>query len=188
MEYKAARRSLQGFPVQFAVLGFLTESPAHGYALRTRIAEGLGPLWQIASSQLYQVLHKLETQDWVSCRVGDPAGGPARKIYRLTDEGRAAFAAWANEPVLNIRDLRVELLAKLYFLRRHAPGNVASLIEQQLKILREVRGRVAGHEATIGDDTAIDQAWADLRCRTIDTCVEWLRRHAESFCTPKENG
>jgi len=186
MEYKVSHRPLRGFPAQYAVLGFLADAPAHGYALRTRIAEGLGPLWQIASSQLYQVLHKLAAAHWVSCDIDKQSQGPARKTYRLTAVGSAAFWEWASSPVANIRDLRVELLAKLYFLRRLAPTQVSNLVQRQLGVLQAIRRRVAQLESSVGDDGTIDSIWGDLRCRTIDMFTDWLEQHAEALDCPKE--
>ena len=48
------------FPVEYAVLGMLNERAMHGYALRERIDSTLGPLWRIATSQIYAALHLLQ--------------------------------------------------------------------------------------------------------------------------------
>ena len=88
MEYRSCRVSERGFPVEFAAMGFLIERPCHGYALRARLAEGLGPLWQVASSQLYQVLHRLEESGWVDRSDEILSGGPARSVYHVTAAGK----------------------------------------------------------------------------------------------------
>ena len=43
---------------------------------------------------LYPVLRSLESQGLLSSEVKPSDSGPARKYYRLTDEGRDALAAW----------------------------------------------------------------------------------------------
>ena len=70
-----------------AVLAVLEEGDRHGYALAQRIAElGLGP---VRGGALYPVLGRLETEGAVAADWQAGEGGPGRKVYRLTTEGRA---------------------------------------------------------------------------------------------------
>src|ERR1700712_5658469 len=43
-----------------AVLGLLAEQPRHGYDLKKRLSETLGPLWGISFGSLYPALRRLE--------------------------------------------------------------------------------------------------------------------------------
>ena len=70
-----------------AVLAVLEEGDRHGYALAQRIAElGVGP---VRGGALYPVLGRLETEGAVAADWQAGEGGPGRKVYRLTTEGRA---------------------------------------------------------------------------------------------------
>ncbi|GEN80368.1 hypothetical protein AFE02nite_21020 [Actinotalea fermentans] len=77
------------------VLHALADGPTYGYALAVRLAEhGLGP---IKGGTLYPLLSRFEQLGLVDVewRAGD--GGPGRKYYRLTDEGRTALASGAEQ-------------------------------------------------------------------------------------------
>jgi DNA-binding PadR family transcriptional regulator len=46
--------------LELAVLGLLAEQPRHGYDLKKRLSETLGPLWGISFGSLYPALRRLE--------------------------------------------------------------------------------------------------------------------------------
>ncbi|MGH1502444.1 MAG: PadR family transcriptional regulator [Acidimicrobiales bacterium] len=80
------------------LLALLREGPAHGYELAGRLeAAGLGT---VPGGSLYPALARLAERgavvaDW---QAGD--GGPGRKVYAITDDGRRQLAeqadAWAG--------------------------------------------------------------------------------------------
>ncbi|GIF13689.1 PadR family transcriptional regulator [Actinoplanes teichomyceticus] len=72
--------------LELAVLAVLTEGDRHGYALAQRLGErGLGP---VRGGVLYPVLNRLETEAAVSSSWQAGDGGPGRKVYAITDDGR----------------------------------------------------------------------------------------------------
>ena len=186
MEYSKSRRGLRGFPVEYVVLGFLVEKPLHGYALRSCIAEGLGPLWHVASSQLYQVLHRLEERDWVSHSSEAPSAGPSKIVYHVTSNGEHAFWEWAQAPVDSMRNVRVEFAAKLYFLRRLKLKAVCTLIDRQLNVLEKIKGLTLSERRKGSDDSTLNSVWVMLQTTTIDNFDQWLTVHREQLSTDKE--
>ncbi|MFI5931063.1 PadR family transcriptional regulator [Actinoplanes sp. NPDC051494] len=83
--------------LDLCVLGALTGGESYGYEIGQRLEEGgLGP---IAGGTLYPVLLRLERLGLVVADWRDGSGGPARKYYRLSDDGiamlRTASADWA---------------------------------------------------------------------------------------------
>jgi len=172
--------------VEFAALGFLVERPMHGYALRSRIEEGLGPLWLVASSQLYQVLHRLEDQNYVSRSIETPSAGPAKTIYHPTSDGEAAFWSWAQEPVHTMRTVRVEFAAKLYFLRRLRREAVLLLIDAQIIALDSMKERVTSDQKKSSDDSALNTAWLTFQTSTLNNFYQWLAAHRTQL-SHKEN-
>ena len=187
MEYSESRHGRRGFPVEFAALGFLIEKPLHGYALRARIAEGLGPLWQVASSQLYQVLHRLEERGYVIRSSDTPSAGPSKTVYHVTAAGMAVFWDWAQEPVHTMRTVRVEFAAKLYFLRRLKLKTVAVLIDRQLGVLEEMEERVTSERKKGSDDSTLNATWLTFQTATINNFYRWLTTHRTKLSTHKEN-
>ena len=106
--------------LELAVLGLLAEQPRHGYDLKKRLSETLGPLWGISFGSLYPALRRLERsgaiQEVDEAGIGSPGGTfvptgslkgdlaaarmrlrarpsrRTRKAYAITDNGRALFA------------------------------------------------------------------------------------------------
>ena len=185
MEYSLP--STRGFPVEFAALGFLIECPMHGYALRERIAEGLGPLWQVASSQLYQVLHRLEAQEYVFREELAESKGPSKYVYSSTELGRSSFWTWALASVDAMRDVRVEFAAKLYFTRRLRPSAVDTLIENQLDAQERMAAYLASTSRSGSDDAILNEAWNAMQMSTVENFSSWLRSHRSQLATPKES-
>jgi DNA-binding PadR family transcriptional regulator len=88
---RGRRRASRG-DVRAAVLALLTEEPQHGYAVIGLLAERSGGLWRPSPGSIYPVLAALEEDGLVA---SDTAEG--RKVFSLTDAGRAYVAEHADE-------------------------------------------------------------------------------------------
>jgi DNA-binding PadR family transcriptional regulator len=105
--------------LELAVLGLLAEQPRHGYDLKKRLSETLGPLWGISFGSLYPALRRLErsgaiqevddASDPTATATFVPTGSlkgdlaaarmrlrarptrRTRRAYAITDQGRALF-------------------------------------------------------------------------------------------------
>jgi len=183
MEY--SRRS-RGLAVEFAVLGYLVEAPSHGYELRERLKRGLGAFWRIASSHLYQVLHRLEEQGWVMCGAEAGPTGPSRTVYRATEQGISAFWDWAMSPVHHVRQIRVEFMAKVYFLRRLAPGSLARLVEGQTETLRRLEEHLSKRARLESDDDVLGTLAASYRRSQVRGTIRWLEENVAQLLGTKE--
>ena len=97
-----SRRSFERDPqwlrgvLALLVLAILERGEAYGYDI-TRQLE-LAGLGVVKGGTLYPVLGRLEDAAMVNVRWSEPAGGPARKYYRLTASGqhelRRGATAW----------------------------------------------------------------------------------------------
>jgi DNA-binding PadR family transcriptional regulator len=77
--------------LELAILGLLKEQELHGYELKKRLTERLGPLSSVSFGSLYPALGRLETAGAVRIIEGD---GPARPAIPMTGSlggERAAF-------------------------------------------------------------------------------------------------
>ena len=77
-----------------AVLLLLRERPAHGYELLEQLPELTGE--RVDMGNLYRFLRLLEEEGNVSSEWDDVAPGPSKRVYQLTDEGRALLDEWAG--------------------------------------------------------------------------------------------
>lgn len=93
---------IQGF-VRPRLLLQLSKKPAHGYELLEVLESENLPTPDL--STLYRALRQFE-EDGLVCSTWDTSGGgPARRVYELTDEGVEYLHAWAE----NIRQTRRRL-------------------------------------------------------------------------------
>ena len=72
----------------------LRERPAHGYDLLEQLPELTGE--RVDMGNLYRFLRLLEAEGLVRSEWDDEAPGPSKRIYELTDEGRALLDHWAG--------------------------------------------------------------------------------------------
>jgi len=78
--------------VRAAILSLLAEEPRHGYAIMTELADRSGGWWRPSPGSVYPVLQQLQDEGLVSSTEAD-----GRRVFSLTDEGRAYVAANAEE-------------------------------------------------------------------------------------------
>lgn len=165
-------RSLSSFPMEQAILGFLMHGPAHGYALHQRAEEELGRIWYMGMSNVYGTLKDLEEAGRVASTL-DQESYPPRKVYAITPAGRDSFLAWVREPVEAVRDMRVELLAKLYFFHTLGIAGLARLLEAQRAVCRE-RLEKLEQGAAEGIPDEFERAVSDFRRRRTEASLDWL--------------
>ena len=76
------------------VLRILTDGSSYGYAIIQRLAEaGLGT---VKGGTLYPLLGRLEEAGFLEVEWRPGEGGPGRKFYALTEQGRASAGRLAG--------------------------------------------------------------------------------------------
>ena len=85
--------------MQEVVLAMLAKEPSHGYELRSRLRDALGPLGEAMNAgQIYVTLGRLEKAGLVASeREPGVADRPDRKVYALTPAGQQRVASWLTE-------------------------------------------------------------------------------------------
>jgi PadR family transcriptional regulator len=82
---------LQG-TLDLLVLGVIRPKAIHGYAIATAIDERSGGQLLIEDAALYQALHRLERQGYVSAEWGASENNRRARFYTLTPKGRRRLA------------------------------------------------------------------------------------------------
>lgn len=101
---------------QEVVLAMLAKEPSHGYQLRARLRQALGPLGDAMNAgQVYVTLTRLEKAGLVACeRPTTLADRPERKMYALTPAGQQRVAEWLTEvgwPRPDLAEFHLKLVA-----------------------------------------------------------------------------
>ncbi|AVQ97821.1 lineage-specific thermal regulator protein [Oceanobacillus picturae] len=79
------------------VLQLLDERDMYGYELVKEMDQRSEHNLQIKEGTLYPALHKLEKQEYIECYWQNQEKGPARKYYRITDQGKAMLEEKTSE-------------------------------------------------------------------------------------------
>ena len=96
------------------LLGLLRE-PATGYDLKNAFSENVRHFWSAELSQIYPSLKRLEQRRMLRSRLEPSPKGPNRRVYTLTEEGRAELLRWLRGgPAVGTE--RFAYLAQLYFM------------------------------------------------------------------------
>jgi DNA-binding PadR family transcriptional regulator len=123
-----------------------------GYDLLKLVARSIGFFWTPARSQVYTELKRLSRLGLVAERRVHQEGRPDKRLYELTEGGRAALQRWLDSPEVEPDTLRSQFLLRLFF--GHLAGRERTLdlvrrrrrdAERTLATLREVEPQVAGN-------------------------------------------
>ena len=101
---------------QEVVLAMLAKEPSHGYQLRARLRDALGPLGDAMNAgQVYVTLTRLEKAGLLAVEgSADGADRSDRKVYTLTPKGQQRVAEWIAEvswPRPDLAELHLKLIA-----------------------------------------------------------------------------
>jgi PadR family transcriptional regulator AphA len=123
----------------FALLGWLTTESLSGYDLKQRTERYVGEFWYGSFGQIYPLLHQMLKEGLVTVHEEQQGSHPPRKVYTITESGRAMFNEWmAHETEPDF--FRSELLLKLFFGNLTSPSVLCTHVE---KVLDEARRRLS---------------------------------------------
>jgi DNA-binding PadR family transcriptional regulator len=95
-----------------AILATLLEGEASGYDLSKGFDASVANFWMATPQQLYKELETLEAQGLVTARVVEQDRRPNKRLFSLTEAGRAALREFTTQPA-KITAIRDELLVKV---------------------------------------------------------------------------
>ncbi|MGF7234739.1 MAG: PadR family transcriptional regulator, partial [Frankia sp.] len=102
-------------PVSYLVLGELTRhGPATPYDLKRWVGASVGNFWSFPHAQLYKEPPRLAGAGLL-VEEREP-GGRRRRVFAVTDAGRAALRRWLATPATGPTELRDPGLLQLAFL------------------------------------------------------------------------
>jgi DNA-binding PadR family transcriptional regulator len=118
---------------EWACLGVLDRTPAHGYDVSLRLAPSgdIGRVWSLSRPLTYRALDQLVQRGLLEA-IGHEKGiaGGDRTILAPTKQGQTLYRRWRRQPVPHVRDVRSVLLVKLV-LCDEARINPRPLLEAQ---------------------------------------------------------
>lgn len=167
--------------IKFLLLGLLAGRSRHGYELKSAFEDLFGGTWPLNPGQVYMTLSKLEDEGLVTSEVVEQELLPDRRIYRVTEEGRAELKRWTSEAADGPIRIRDEMVTKVLTAISSDATQPLDLIWAQrrnhLQAIAQLRDRKNDAEMTPATrlvlEGAILRAEADLRW--LDLVEEQLR-------------
>jgi PadR family transcriptional regulator AphA len=167
---------------EYALLGFLAQSPAHGYELHQRLVSELGQVWHVSLSQTYNILKRLEGQGYIRGTLLPQEKLPPRQQYQLTVRGLERLDAWLKAPTgSSVRAIRVEFLTRLYFAPLLGEGMPAQMVQDQIEETRAGMQWLEDLLQQVPQEQTINRLGLDLRLRQLQAILDWLEG-AEADC------
>jgi DNA-binding PadR family transcriptional regulator len=182
--------------LEHAILVSLSERAASGSELTRRFDASIGYFWTATHQQIYRVLGRMEADAWVSAEVVVQADRPAKKVYAVTEAGRAELRRWIAEPTAEspVRsDLGVKLRAASYGDREALLDDVRRQRDEHMKrhSLYEFMAARDFPEPDSLDGADLD-AYLVLRGGLLleEFWIRWLTEYLDAYENPshrKEN-
>ncbi|MGE5397624.1 MAG: PadR family transcriptional regulator [Chitinophagales bacterium] len=169
--------------LNYAVLGLLHYKNLHGYRIRDHIEKHFGNMWSINPGQIYPVLRKLEEDGLITMVEVSQNGdkGPYRKLYAITEKGKAEFQRWLKETPDKGMELRDPFLTRFVFLGYGSRLQAVQLIEEQIEIYeKQYRQREENSERWSHQNIYV-KLTAELGLTFNVMYLEWLKRAKEEI-------
>jgi len=164
--------------IEYVLLGFIDQHPIHGYDLFKKISQfdAISLVWHIKQSQLYALLDRLEEEGLISSSMIQGESHPNRKEYSLTSVGAQTFYAWRSSPVEHGREIRLELLAKVFFALQASPDEVIELFESQKEKCFEWLQESQNSLLTLTEAQMYERIVFQYRIAQIEATIQWLEQ------------
>jgi DNA-binding PadR family transcriptional regulator len=167
------------------ILALLAKEPAHGYEVRHRLVEALGPPGQALNpGQVYVTLARLEKVGLVAVEQVSQHSQPDKKVYELTAAGRERVAEWLAD-VSWSKVAPTDFHLKLVIAAAAGLADPVALVDAQrlelLRQLREVQETILAQPPDSHGGLLLEGAALRLQAdiRWLELCEQrWLDRSA----------
>lgn len=162
--------------VRNALLGLLAQRPRHGYELHAAFEAVVGgeQNWDVKPAQIYTTLARLEESGLVAEEGVEQGGGPEKRIYMITPDGRAALSRWFASGVA-LEHQRDEFYVKLLLSIATGEANPRSVIQtQRSKLYQELHDLTAQRNKTDAKRALAQVLLLDKAIMHLEADLRWL--------------
>ena len=121
------------------LLGLLLSHDMHGYQLNEILQHNPGTPISLKKSNAYKLLNDMEKDGWVTHTQEQVGNRPQRRVYRVTEEGEAAFFHLLRENLASQPSPEFPGVVGLDFLYLLPTDEATALLETRLHLVEEVR-------------------------------------------------
>jgi DNA-binding PadR family transcriptional regulator len=165
-------------------LALLSDDGRHGYELKQSLEHEFGDLLPaLNAGQIYTTLARLERDGLVVSRAV-PGDGRGKRVYDLTEAGRAVLSAWIDLPVSG-RRLKDDFFMKLVVVASVRLADPRQLIDGQrreyLQSLRDLNALVESDGKEPAAELLVEGAILHLKAD-----LEWLELIEQKLASKEE--
>jgi len=121
--------------LRYALLGVLSTREMSGYDIKRYFDRAVHFVWNASDSQTYRELRGMERDGLITSRLVHQEAKPNKRLYRMTDAGRAELDAWLISP-LETPYRKDPFLLRLFFMARVSPVAAQQILEARHEELR----------------------------------------------------
>jgi PadR family transcriptional regulator, regulatory protein AphA len=165
--------------IKHVMLGFLSQTPMTGYDLKKKFASSGVFHWSGNNNQIYKTLVALHEEKLVTLELQYQESKPPRKIYTITEKGRATLHEWLQS-VPELPQIQHALLMQLTWADQLEKDQVVALLDNYheelqayITVLREQARRAQSGEmsAVFSFADRVAQHWIDF----YELELEWVQ-------------
>jgi len=120
--------------IRYILLGFLNYQPMSGYDLKQILDHSTAHFWHAHHSQIYTNLRQMEEEGLVTSQFIQEEGQPNRRIYHVTEMGKAALKGWLDRPMQEMSPIKEELLVRLFFSGQRESHQIIAELQHQRRL------------------------------------------------------
>lgn len=185
--------------VAYAVLASLVHEPHSGYGLSQLFGPPRNFMWEAKHSQVYPTLSLLQRRGYVDYIDVEQWDRPAKKVYQITSEGKAALQSWARSGPVHV-PVRDEFSLRLTALCTLTREEAIAMLGKQIALISEEIEAIEAHLADftkrfdLPDPMTPDHQeyglWSAIRlsCEMKKTAIAWYQRMGCDLSRPGRGG
>ncbi len=132
-----------------AILGFLNYHPYSGYDLKKIFDNSIRHFWPADQSQIYRTLARLEENGLAEMERVPQEDRPDRKVYHITESGRAELLRWLSGPP-PLGEPRSAPLIQVFFSGQLSDEEILAKFEGYAAIMRAILSQYDQVEGQLG--------------------------------------
>ncbi len=174
--------------IKYAILGLLHYTDMHGYRIKEHIEKNFGYMWSVNFGQIYPNLKDLEDEGRIRMVDISPSddGGPQKKCYAITVEGREEFSRWLSQSPERPMLLRDPFLLKFAFFGFGDKDRAVEIIDEQIALYeKQLIQRQENRERWERQGVYV-RLLAELGILQNEMYLTWLRHAREEIVKSKE--
>jgi DNA-binding PadR family transcriptional regulator len=127
--------------LEIIILGFLLNDDMSGYDIKRFMQGSIAYFYDASFGSIYPMLKKMEEKHIIlSKEIID--GGKYRKVYSITEEGKALFLQWLEQPI-ELNRARHDHLVRVFFFDWLPAEKVHKLIGDFMQAVRAEKSALA---------------------------------------------